>query len=765
LQLPFLKIVPIVVQTQEKEPQKSGLEIPLISQLPDFNMKHMRATWILALVCIIVASVFADSSKVLKLRKTNTEIIVDGIIDPFWSGADSVSDFVQYQPYHGKDPSRRTVAKVLTTEHSLYCLMICYDKRENIQQNTGKLDDQGGDIVSIMLDTFGDKRTAYKFAVTAAGVRADCRLVDDARNRDYSWDGVWFSSSKVYDWGFVIEMEIPYRSIQYDEKLMEWGLDFDRYVAALVEDTYWCPYEESEGQRISKFGKLVFEEFHPSIKGLNLEIYPVAISKATYLQDGKYKGEPDAGIDIFYNPSQKLTFQLTGNPDFAQIEADPFQFNISRYEVYFDERRPFFTQGNEVFMPTGRERNTGFYRPMELFYSRRIGKKLPDGSEVPLQVGTRAFGRLNDWEYGGFLAMTGERDYVADGEPSKEPKALFASVRLKRQILDNSSIGILFVGKHDANQDNGVFDVDGAFRASDWQLSYQLARSFKDRQGDYGASAGLVMLKEKLLVLTRARYIGPNFDVNEVGFVPWLGTAELTSVVGPRWYYNEGYIRSILLLGGFAFNNKRVETYADHAGVLVYNMQFRNNWGFEFDYIVGRSKDQGIKYDSYELDFSSWYNISPKWYGNLYGVIARTYNFSRDYLANFLSVGSSFGWHALKVLDLGTSLNAYVEWKPNHDVQDITYNARPFFSLTPLNDLNVRVYVDNVFVKSTDHMEGMIFGFLFSYSFLPKSWIYLAVNEIRDRTPEYDPADIVLPNRLHVTDRVSVLKLKYLYYF
>jgi hypothetical protein len=725
----------------------------------------MRTSFVLLLLCSLAALTFGNGNKVLRLKKTSARIIVDGVIDPVWSTADSATGFTQLQPYYGKESSLRTVAKVLTTEESLYCLMVCFDQRDSIQAITSTLDNAQGDIVSIMLDTFNDKRTAYKLAVAASGARSDCRLLDDARNRDYNWDGVWFSAAKIYDWGYVVEWEIPYRSIQYDKSLKEWGVDFDRWIASRNEDTYWCKYEENEGQRVSKFGSLVFEDFQPTIKGDNLEFYPTGITRATYLDDGKYKGEPDAGLDIFYNPSQRLTFQLTANPDFAQIEADPFAFNISRYETYFDERRPFFTQGNEVFMPTGRERNTGFYRPLELFYSRRIGKKLPDGSEVPLQLGTRAFGRLNDWEYGGFLAMTGAENYVDDGEPSREPKALFASVRLKRQVLDNSSVGILFVGKHDANQDNGVFDIDGAFRESDWQLSYQLARSYKDRQGDFGGSAGLVMFKEKLLVLTRARYIGANFDVNEVGYVPWIGTAELTSIAGPRWYYKEGAIRAILLLAGFSLNNKRVETYTDHSGVLVFNMQFRSNWGYEFDYSVGRSKDEGIKYDSYELDFSSWYNISPKWSANLYGSIARTYNFSRDYLASFLSVGSGFDWHALKILGLGTSLNAFVEWKPNHDLQDITYNARPYFSLTPVNDLNIRVYVDNVYVKSTDHMESMIFGFLFSYSFLPKSWIYLAVNELRDRSDQFDPAGDLLPNTLHVTDRVSVLKVKYLYYF
>ncbi len=661
----------------------------------------MRFSKVFPLLLICVVAAHAEGPKVLKLKKVSGPIAIDGVIDPGWSSADSADGFIMQQPYHNIALTRSTVAKILTTDEALYCLMICYDQRDSIQVITGNLDNTDGDFASVMLDIFMDKRTAYKFGLTASGARSDCRLLDDARNRDYSWDGVWFSAAKVYDWGYVLEWEIPCRSIQYDQNLGEWGLDFDRWMPSHHEDTYWCAYEENEGQRVSKFGKLEFEDFRPSIKGNNLEFYPVGITRATYLKDGKYKGDPDAGLDIFYNPSRKLTFQLAANPDFAQIEADPFAFNISRYETYFDERRPFFTQGNEVFMPTGRERGTGFYRPLELFYSRRIGKLLPDGTEVPLQLGAKAFGRLGEWEYGGFLAMTGDQDYVENGEKKTEARGYFSSVRLKRQILDNSSVGVLFVGKHSLNEDHGVLDIDGAFRSSDWQLSYQFARSFKNRQGDLASSAGFLMTKENMLLFIRGRYIGDSFDVNQVGYVPWIGTGEITSVGGPRWYFKDGYVRQILLLGGFAFNYKKVESYTDQSGVLVFNMQFRDNWGYEFDYIVGRSKDQGIVYDSYELDYSSWFNISPKWYGNMYGAYSKTYNFSREYLARYFSLGSQFGWHALKVLDVGTSFNMFVEGNPENKIQDITYNARPFVSLTPINDLILRLYLDNVFVRST----------------------------------------------------------------
>lgn len=706
-----------------------------------------------------------NDQKRLVLRVAPAEIVVDGIVDEVWDAADSTDDFFQHQPYYGKEPSRRTVAKVLTTQQSLYCLIICYDEKGNIQQTTGTLDSFAGDMVSIMLDTFGDKRTAYKFAVSASGVKADSRLLDDARNRDYNWDGVWFSAAKVYEWGYVVEMEIPYRTIQYDETLMVWGLDFDRWIPWLSENVYWCKYEENEGQRVSKFGQLVFEEFRPSVKGMNLEVYPVAISKASYIREGAYKGEPNAGIDIFYNPSQSLTFQLTANPDFAQIEADPFTFNISRYETYFNERRPFFTQGNEVFMPSGRERGSGFYRPLELFYSRRIGKKLPDGSEVPLILGTKAFGRIGEWEYGGFIAMTGEKDYLLGSTRLREDEAFFSSARIKRQIFGNSSIGLLFVGKHTPGGDNGVIDIDGAFRTSSWQLSYQLARSFKNGAGDYAASSGFLMFSEKIFAGIRGRYVGEEFDINEVGFVPWRGTGEFVALGGPRWYFDKGYIRQILIYAGGLLNYEKVDAYTDRLGLFGFNMQLRNNWGYEITVLMGRSKDFDKSFNSREITLSSWYNISPRWSANLWGGYSRTFNFSRSYLASYSWLGSYFSWNATNMLTVGTSFNAFFEGNPDGRLEEATYNARPFLSITPINDLSVRVYLDQVYVRSTGKLEQVVAGLLFQYSFLPKSWIYLAINELQNRERGVDALGNPLPSRMNTTARAGVLKVKYLYYF
>jgi len=708
---------------------------------------------------------FAQSGKVLNVKKISGEITVDGVVDPAWSQADSVADFVQYSPYWSGDPSRRTVARLLSTDEAMYCLIVCRDDRKNIQTNKGKLDDTGGDRVSLMLDSFGDRRTAYRFAVTASGVRSDCRMLDDARDRDYTWDGVWFSGARIYDWGYAVEMKIPYRAIQYDESLGEWGLDFDRWIDTKHEDVYWCRYAENEGQRISKFGRLVFEQFCPSVKGLNLEIYPVGWSEIKYLHGSKYEVNPFAGLDVFYNPSQRLTFQMTANPDFAQIEADPFTFNITRYESYYQEKRPFFTEGNEVFMPSGRERNSGFYRPLELFYPRRIGRKLSDGSLVPLVLGSRVFGRWGDWEYGGFLAATAEKAYASDGIRAVEPKAWFGSARIKKQIFKNSSVGLLYVGKNTPVEKNGVIDVDGAFRGSDWQIAYQAARSYSNDRGDFAGSVGFKIGKPKWLFALRSNYIGKDFDVSGVGFVPWKGTSELTALTGPRWYFKEGAVEGCELYVGPGWYYEKVDRYADRAALLGLNLQFRSNWGFEVNYMPGRARDQDQLYDFQQLQISLWFNVSPKWNATLNTNYSKTYNFSRSYLGYYWETQSQFEWRPADVLGVGASSGVFVEWKPDRRIEDITFNARPYFSLTPKNNLNVRVYVDNVYVRSTGRIEQVIGGFLFSYNFRPKSWIYLAINEMRDRHDEVDPTGLLRPNRLHVVDRIGVLKLKYLFYF
>jgi hypothetical protein len=252
--------------------------------------------------------------------------------------------------------------------------------------------------------------------------------------------------------------------------------------------------------------------------------------------------------------------------------------------------------------------------------------------------------------------------------------------------------------------------------------------------------------------------------VADVGFVPWRGTAEFILLTGPRWYYEEGVVRELQLYAGPSLYYEKVDSYTDVLGFGGINVQFRSNWGFEVDVSAGSARDQGVDYTSYELDVSSWVGVSALWNANFYGGYSKTYNFARNYPAFYAWFGSGLGWRVMDELQLGTSYDMFIEGNPDNAIEEITYNARPYVSVTPVNDLNVRIYVDNLYVRSTDRLEQVVAGLLFSYNFLPKSWIYFALNEVRDRRDEFDGAGLLLPRRLHTTDRAGVLKVKYLYY-
>ena len=311
----------------------------------------------------------------------------------------------------------------------------------------------------------------------------------------------------------------------------------------------------------------------------------------------------------------------------------------------------------------------------------------------------------------------------------------------------------------------GVVDLDGAFRNSGWQLSYQLARSIKNSSGDYASSIGFVSTGKNWWVLARNRYIGKNFNVEQVGYVPWIGTWQATVLTGPNWIYDEGYLSGMLILGGIYTNYKNIEGYTDRSAVLDFNMNFRSNWGYELTWIAGKSKDQGVKYDSYEFDYNFWFNTSPKWDFNLWGGYSKTYNFNLDFVAPYSWFGANVDWNAADILTLGTSYNMWAEWDPSGSLVDITYDARPYFSITPVNNLNFRIYIDNLYDKSSQHLEQIIGGFLFSYNFLPKSWVYFAYNEVDNRYDRYDINGHLLPQKMHVSARAGVFKIKYLYYF
>jgi hypothetical protein len=261
------------------------------------------------------------------------------------------------------------------------------------------------------------------------------------------------------------------------------------------------------------------------------------------------------------------------------------------------------------------------------------------------------------------------------------------------------------------------------------------------------------------------RAIGKNFDVNQVGFVPWKGTTEVTALTGPSFFFDEGSISQIQLLGGFSSSYEDADLSWDHSAVAVVNFQFRSSWGFEWDLLYGKNLDAGTKYTYYGASLNMFFHTSPRWQGGIAGGIEHTYNFARGYVAPYIFANVEFGWKVMDVLEVGSSGGVFREEKPDGSVEEITYNARPYFSLTPINNFNIRLYVDNLLLRSTGNLQSVIAGLLVSYNFLPKSWIYFAINDIRNRADGLDAYGNTVSGPMRIAARAGVLKIRYLYYF
>ena len=287
--------------------------------------------------------------------------VIDGRIDDEeWAGAALIDrPFFQFQPDFGQDSEFRTIVRIAQTDTSLLIAVEAMDPdMERLSaartQRDGGLG--GDDSIQLMLDTFGDGRTAYAFQVNALGTQEDERIADNGRTVDNRWDAAWSTATLRRDDRWTVEMEIPFSVLRYPSTDIDtWGMNIRRTVPRNRESSTWA-YPGESVFRVSSFGSLV--GISPPAREDTWTFIPYAL---VAVEQG---GEADfeAGGDIRWRPSSRFGVDLTVNPDFALIEADVETINLSRFELRIEEKRPFFLEGNELYQ-----------QRLEQFYSRRIG--------------------------------------------------------------------------------------------------------------------------------------------------------------------------------------------------------------------------------------------------------------------------------------------------------------------------------------------------------------------------------------------------------
>lgn len=295
-------------------------------------------------------------------------IQLDGRLDePAWSQARAATGFFVWDPDRGAVPSEDTVFKVLYDEDAIYFGIACFEKDPSrITSNLSRRDKlDNSDLVSIYIDPYRDKTTGYNFRVNPLGVQMDAYMFNDG-DRDDDWDAVWEAETYRDQGGWYAEIRIPFSSIRYrPSQNMTWGLQVYRFMQGRGEDTSWVTWDRDTRGFVSRFGTLRgIENVHPPRQ---LELLPYFVQRST---DPAVTGSADkvdnfenVGADVKYGVTADLTLNATLQPDFGQVEADPAELNLSPFETFFDEKRPFFIEGARFFE----------HPDFNLFYSRRIG--------------------------------------------------------------------------------------------------------------------------------------------------------------------------------------------------------------------------------------------------------------------------------------------------------------------------------------------------------------------------------------------------------
>jgi len=434
----------------------------------------MRRLALLCFALIATATSFAGGnkgSKEIQISKLSGNIEVDGKLnEPVWQNL-QVLEFFQRDPEEGKPSSQKTALKVTYDDEAFYLAAYCYDTDPDSIVTVLSRKDQWvqSDYFMLFLDPYNDKRSGYYFYATPSGSTGDGTLF----NRDWdesSWNGVWEAKTMRTGDGWTVEMRIPFSQLRFNKRPdMTWGINFKRNIARRGEESYYILLKKNESGFVEKFAEL--KGFKEIGNNANIEVLPYLLSKAQYLihdqNDPFYKSNQygtSFGADLKWGINSNLTLDMTVNPDFGQVEVDPAVLNLSAFETFFEEKRPFFIEGSNLlqFGYGGSNNNWGFnWGNPDLFYSRRIGKSpngdAADGDFVDYPTNTQILGaakltgKISDgWSVYALNALTNSmsaKSYT-NGVTTKREVEPLANATVFRTLkeFDNSRYGLGFMG-------------------------------------------------------------------------------------------------------------------------------------------------------------------------------------------------------------------------------------------------------------------------------------------------------------------------------
>jgi len=466
--------------------------------------------------------------------------VLDGHLDDaVWRNNAPETGFVQAEPFEGSEASRRTEVWVAFTSDNIYVAAYLHDDPDGIVVSDIRKDfrTDNQDVFEIILDTFGDRRNGYVFSTNPGGGRADQQVTNEGREINSSWDAPWDVRTQLVADGWTLEMVIPMNSIRSstDENPV-WGINFSRRIRRNNEIVYWAPIPRAFAlTRLSLAGNLV--GLNSIRRSRNLRATPYVLGRTVRQVGGlSFEEKVDGGVDVKYGVTNGLTLDVTVNPDFAQAEADEQQVNLTQFSQFFPEKRDFFLENSGLFYIGDTPRNTRIAtaprgnEDLLLFFSRRMGLAA-DGTPIPITGGVRLTGQQSGVQIGAL----GLRTKALGTTPSND----YAVVRLRRNVMNNSDVGVLFMTRSavgGGGNFNRLYGVDANIRLFgrvDWSSFFIQSDSPGVTGPRYAYQTSLNREGNYLHVKAGLLSIGENFN-DELGFLRRTGIMKWSTDIGIR---------------------------------------------------------------------------------------------------------------------------------------------------------------------------------------------------------------------------------------
>lgn len=357
---------------------------------------------------------------------------IDGLLDePLWAEIEPITDFRQWEPDNGAPATERTEVRICYDDRYLYIGVRAYDSEPDKIIARAFERDRGidqDDSIFISIDSLNDNRNAVGFGTNVLGTKSDLEFSED-RTINMAWDAIWYTAGNVDELGYTLEFAIPFFALRFrPQDEVEMGVYLERYIRRKNELANWPALSRDYNYfSISQYGRM--QDLQGIERGVNLEIKPYGIGG--YSQVLEERGwDAAAGLDVKWGINANLTADVSLNPDFAQVESDNLRINLTRFNLFFPERRDFFLESADLF-------KFGLPRDVEVFFSRRIG--IIGSREVPIIAGVRTYGLVGRTNLGLMTMQTSSLD--------DEASENFSVVRLKHNVLDRSYIGGIFTSR------------------------------------------------------------------------------------------------------------------------------------------------------------------------------------------------------------------------------------------------------------------------------------------------------------------------------